>query len=1590
MVARESLATFAHNASVERCTASNSGGAVFLFESSSLFLRDDASIRENSALNGGGIMIWVSCHLDLVDRASIISNTASISGGAVLTFDDTVTSVGENAVVAENSAFNGGAFCLHSTAILIVRGTISNNAASRGGGGARCYTGGSLAVYGGSFVNNTVAGSGGGAHLEGMATIEFVRGTLDGNIAFNDGGGLYVIGDDSRLRLVETFISRNYATNFGGGIRADGDVILHAGTKLSRNSARCGGGVALYGRIIVSSTESKWVQVEMNFAAIGSLASESRVAVVDTETRSPYDMRGQTLIFSAVKGSVETKLVSLPTGKQFSLEGYSGTSIGWGGGIASYSLVMEAEIQTGHISVPVGIHAEKLTFLNNRHDGDAAKDVLFENNIAALHGGGLWMNDETSGYVREAKIRGNRAHQGAGIFVSSLATAELANVTLEGNTATSFGGSLFAATLSTMSLLDCLVQSNKASSGAGAYLDTTNGVYLNTVTFAKNSAVEGGAVYLFKTESPATFFVDSIFWRNQAISGGAGIYSSDSIAGLSRCQFIENIVTDGYGAAVYVSGPSSAVEFFPTSSPLQNTLIDCARTTVHVITDWSSTTARCEPILTGTINTGNTCDYWQSCSYVDGNTLLGIEADVCKGCACFGGLSTGLVTPERYFLLVSEANSTAVEFEGARAAAIKVDSYCLQGGRYTIQAIDTLSDGWFHGHLRVVILPDFAVVEGVTPFSGAASAAVEFDVPESSLHSFAQGNQAPRGGGAVVFSEKVSPMGTIIDLGQNTAKYGNFSATLPVSIVRWDNSTTTSLTSGEMIENSWIFALLDQHDQIVTSDVAIVVAFARVDDDSGATVVNNIAEFKDGFAVFDKLIVSLYPGSATTVRIESQLDSLEVGSVAIDVRFRECRVNEFVQSNKCVVCEEGQLLVDGLCRRCDDGFDCKFEGNEVTNVQTKAGFYRLTTKSLRAYHCFVPSACPHNARTGHKSCREGHEGHTCSSCSPNHYITASGLCRECDEKLQTTIIFLYAIGGLFATFGICWLVVSDKGTKLFMSLVDSQAGLGATDAVSLVQKMNRSGIARKEEKEHDNRVIFFVKMKMMLTFAQLSSTLPAVLGTLKFPSTYLAILQVGSVANLNFLSLIPSRCLTSKLSSSVFYVRGLVATTATPILFALFLHAVYRWKLWMRGGRMPKRERLFYTEAFMLVAHLVLTLTSVASFQVYVCETFDVGDGEFEEVLRAERTINCASTLWRHLSIYAGLMVAIYPVGIPVLYAVLLYSHREQLNPKKRTNPLLESTKSVKRLMRRNSFKSLVEHSTAHQLQVRKTRQLEIEKGSSGNILAFRFLWSDYSCAWFWWELVESSRRIFLSAVLSTIAPGSTTQITWGFLVSIVYAIITMLVKPFLYTDDNILVIVAQLCTTASMFVALVLKTGVINRAGSGPLFITIAFIPIAAMIYALRTLIIAPFLPARLRPRVKPTRRSSIDDDAWSLMRMNSREHSVSPDDLGDGEEELPIVSRRKSSLDQKNCRPSPTRVCEEPSTSGDTSDAHPRNESEDVVQSAKRGSLQNRKELSYQPRPSSEESPVFVLQPETEPTTTETNETQPSEMSVKNMEDE
>ena len=84
--------------------------------------------------------------------------------------------------------------------------------------------------------------------------------------------------------------------------------------------------------------------------------------------------------------------------------------------------------------------------------------------------------------------------------------------------------------------------------------------------------------------------------------------------------------------------------------------------------------------------------------------------------------------------------------------------------------------------------------------------------------------------------------------------------------------------------------------------------------------------------------------------------------------------------------------------------------------------------------------------------------------------------------------------------------------------------------------------------------------------------------------------------------------------------------------------------------------------AAFIVIFLVYPNVSRVIFSYFVCDTWDESGEDGSSVLRVDMSLNCQSPEYQALYPYAVVQMIIYPIGVPVFFAVVLFRHRRQLH----------------------------------------------------------------------------------------------------------------------------------------------------------------------------------------------------------------------------------------------------------------------------------------------------------------------------------------
>ncbi len=257
------------------------------------------------------------------------------------------------------------------------------------------------------------------------------------------------------------------------------------------------------------------------------------------------------------------------------------------------------------------------------------------------------------------------------------------------------------------------------------------------------------------------------------------------------------------------------------------------------------------------------------------------------------------------------------------------------------------------------------------------------------------------------------------------------------------------------------------------------------------------------------------------------------------------------------------------------------------------------------------------------------------------------------------------------------------------------------------------------------------------------------------------------------------------------YVDRLMLVTLSPLAVACLLVLVGFTH--SRIAPPDRRHDIFrrYVSCFLILTYLVLPSVSTVAFGVFTCTSIDPSgvDPGLPRYMRNDYAIACDSQRYRFGVIWAVVSILVYPVGITSFYLAVLYVNRDTIvNKDDHQPPSLDLHPPSSVHLRPSSALDVGGRAQADLDAVARAGS-SVEEGAStagGKAICtssssvvwvfFRslggeieFLHRSYVGRLWYWEVVETVRRLMLTAVLSVVAVGSSAQAVFGIFIALVF-----------------------------------------------------------------------------------------------------------------------------------------------------------------------------------------------------------------------------
>jgi len=210
--------------------------------------------------------------------------------------------------------------------------------------------------------------------------------------------------------------------------------------------------------------------------------------------------------------------------------------------------------------------------------------------------------------------------------------------------------------------------------------------------------------------------------------------------------------------------------------------------------------------------------------------------------------------------------------------------------------------------------------------------------------------------------------------------------------------------------------------------------------------------------------------------------------------------------------------------------------------------------------------------------------------------------------------------------------------------------------------------------------------------------------------------------------------------------------------------------------REPCRAGFFTALPLILaISFLVFPMVSSLAFQAFDCENFDEGLA----YLKADYAVDCNDTSeYGPVSLLAWVAVALYPLGIPAAYWVML--------------------------------------------QKAKRAILEERPTALSNALAF--LHRDFEPSAYYWEIVEGFKKLFLVGFAMIIMKDKLEQLAVALIFILIYMLLMAVKQPYRQLDNDYYALACNFGLTVTFFMTIVLKVTKLTDAVDAVLTDTLRF----------------------------------------------------------------------------------------------------------------------------------------------------------------------
>ena len=1379
-------------------TAENDGGGLYFNEYNTNATLIDCIMIGNYALYGSGLYLNKNGNDNLSLLSTSFSDMMCVSGcaayikskGAVI---DKVIVDGMNS----KSSIGAGIFLGSGFSNIIVSNSIFRNNTGQGANGLAISSGSNLQVLNCLFENIRITskrsvgaafgliedisnvfisdsvfigniGNFGGALSVGFNchNITLIRCKFSSNSAYLSGGAIYMQSSNSNVSIVDSVFEKNYAYFDGGAIYIDRDISDIAMTNVSfvENKAGRDGG-ALFLLIYISNVFLAGCNFKGNIAIRdgGAYLLDNFVkgfSVYDLNANKDFQMIETAHPYNPLSGVCSNN--NSCTDQIIFAQNYSmttGTNI---------LIVFDTQSETSdndRVNIYDSYLKQRLLFTNYGSSGWPGSDMP-----------ALKLSTDHF-YIELIGTDGNSIPKyGFRIWVYPYFI--LSNISstsnFVGNVAGRNGG-VGAINYESLSLimLNALLEGNSAEYGGAFYYNSLNsGVTIQSCLFTTNKAIrDGGSLYL----SSSNFGIsieDSNFVGGIASGNGGGLFASSSNGkgrfvvnneiSFSRVGLYNN--TASQGGAIYVFSLNN-ISFGSLQITENRALVDGGGIYFYKGN---------EAFMNGVVLTKNLADQ-------RGGGISSIEENIFR-IKNISFLSNEAILSGGAMLALNE---TLVTFSSG--SIVFEDNRARLGGALLWQS----SQLWeLETNITIRFQGNKAVIGSAIAFADV------YDQEDRQIHNLELFCNVATYGGTIFWLYNPESTSLQEPRGLNdssniwvdneapyAAKYGTQTASISNPSIYDVEVYETKLTPPITFDCLDYYGAKVSTDNTTLSEASVVSyeCFGKTGVITGELITNSVT----GTITFDDISAFCYPNGNLTIKF--QVNTLEFRFFDLQYPWR------YIISNNSLLnfrsCIAGERLIQGSCIECVDSYlfkfdpetqiceTCPVEAEEChgSTISLNSGYWRRSNVSDAIFECsYGSSACIGGNATGTDLCAEGHGGVLCETCAEGYFLNSESLeCELCEGLNIFTPAFIFTSLSIF-------LLLFGFAYYKYRNVNSARAKVTINDKFDDDSNIKKSYLMAYWEERFGP---IMSKFKVITSTFQIVSASSSVLQ-IKMPESFTSFIQALKVFDFNIISIMPFSCV-----SPTDYVDTLMFSTLWPLMFGALLFIIFvghflwerrtvlksndKKKIGLLMYRLSARLRVKYFTLFLLLTYFILPSVTTSIFAMFPCINVDPDavDDLDDYYLIADTSISCTSPRYFLGVTYAAIFILIYPIGIPFLYYYLLNKKKEEIKSRNNINPNTL----------RNSVKML------------------------------EFLYKSYKPSAWYFEVVETFRRLFLTAFISVIAAGTPAQAILAMVATLIFMRLYVAVNPFPSDDERLMSEAGQYQIYITFLAALIIQNNLLG-----------------------------------------------------------------------------------------------------------------------------------------------------------------------------------